>query len=462
MYGVVGVLLVGCVGGGGVRGRPGGAGVGDRLFPRLGNGGYDVRHYRLNLAYDPAARRLSGRAEILARATRELSAFTLDLRGLTVDWVTVDGARAAVNRAGDEVTVRPPEDLAEGALFRTAVRYSGVPRTVIDADGSEEGWLTDGAAGALAVGEPAGSTAWFPGNHHPSDKATYDLAITVPRGVRALSNGVLARETTTGGRTTSVWRSAEPMATYLATLAIGPYRVTSSRSRSGPPVVTAVARAADSPRVRRLAARVPEFLAWAQRRFGPYPFSAAGAIVVPDDLVGYALETQTRPVLPARSFTPGVLAHEIAHQWFGNAVTPARWRDIWLNEGFATYAEWLWREEYEGVPVRRSFDRAFAERDNWAFPPADPPSPAELTAAPVYGRGAMVLHQVRRVVGDPVFFRMLRGWVAEHRYRNASTDDFTGYAEREARRSGGRPAVARLATVWRVWLYGRDRPATAG
>ncbi|WP_323449408.1 M1 family metallopeptidase [Streptomyces yaizuensis] len=451
------VLVAGCTGGdGGVRGRPGGAGLGDRLFPRLGNGGYDVRHYSLTLAYDPARRRIDGTAEILARATRGLSAFNLDLHGLAVSAVTVDGARAAANRAGDELTVRPRDDLAGGALFRTVVRYSGMPRALTDADGSREGWLTDDDAGALAVGEPAGSMTWFPGNHHPRDKATYDLVITVPRGVRAISNGVPGPVTTAGGRTTSVWRSPEPMASYLAVLAIGPYTVarTTTMPRAGLPLVTAVAPGAGGERTRRLSARVPEVLAWAERRFGPYPFSAGGAIVVPDGMVGYALETQSRPVFPVAYFTPGTLAHEIAHQWFGNSVTPESWQDIWLNEGFATYAEWLWTEEDGGARVAESFRRAFADRDNWAFPPADPPSAAEISAPPVYGRGAMVLHRLRRAVGDAVFFRLLRGWAAEHRHGNASTDDFTAYAERVAGR--------KLDAVWDPWLYGSGRPDRAG
>ncbi|WP_197370468.1 M1 family metallopeptidase, partial [Streptomyces clavuligerus] len=436
-----------------VQGREGGAGVGDRLFPRLGNGGYDVRHYRLALEYDPRRRHIEGTAEILARATAGLGSFHLDLDRLTVSEVTVDGAPATARRSGDELIVRPRAPLGEGALFRTVVRYSGTPRALTDADGSREGWLTDPRAGALAVGEPAGSMTWFPGNHHPVDKASQELTVTVPRGLKAVSNGVLARETTRGARTTFVWRSPEPMATYLATLAIGPYALTRSRTGTGLPLVTAVAPAADRAATRRLSARIPAFLSWAERVFGPYPFAAAGAIVVPDDMVGYALETQSRPVFPVGDYTPLTVVHELAHQWYGDSVTPRSWRDIWLNEGFATYAEWLWAEENEGVPVRRSFDKAFADRANWAFPPAEPPSAARLYDAPVYGRGAMVLHRVRRAVGDAVFFRVLRGWAAEHRHGNASTEDFTAYAERAAGRS--------LDAVWDVWLYGAERPADA-
>ncbi|MGV9311800.1 M1 family metallopeptidase [Streptomyces sp. NPDC003691] len=444
------LLLSGCTGGRDGDGGAGAAGVGDALFPRLGNGGYDVRHYTLTLDYEPAAGRLSGTAEILARAGQDLSAFNLDLHGLDVAEVTVDGKRAVAERSGDELTVRPPAGIRRDALFRTAVRYSGSPRTVTDADGSEEGWLRN-PGGALALGEPAGSAAWFPGNHHPSDKATYELAITVPRGLTAVSNGELARRSAGArGATTFVWRSAEPMASYLATVAIGPYELRSSRTPGGLPVVSA-ADPAVAGATRGVTDRIPELLSWAAGRFGPYPFSSAGAIAVRDGDAGYALETQSRPVVPAGMYDVPTLVHELAHQWYGNSVSPAAWRDMWLNEGFATYAEWLWAEDREKVPAQRPFLAAYADDANWAFPPADPPSPARISDPPVYGRGAMVLHKVRQAAGDRAFFALLRGWPEAHRHGNASTAEFTAYAEQVSGRD--------LSAVWDVWLYGDGRPA---
>ncbi|MEU9605021.1 M1 family metallopeptidase [Streptomyces sp. NPDC048057] len=437
------LLLVGCTDGG-ASGTPGAAGLRDPLFPRLGNGGYDVRHYQLTLEYDPTADRLSGTAEILADAAQDLSAFNLDLHGLDVEDVTVDGAPAAANRAGDELTVRPRDELRRDAPFRTVVRYAGTPRTITDRDGAEEGWLRT-AGGALALGQPTGSMAWFPGNHHPSDKATYDVAITVPRELKALSNGELARETTTGGATTSVWRSSAPMASYLATLVIGPYETTNGRTRDGLPVLTA-AEATVAARTAAVAGRVAEVTEWAAGRFGPYPFSSVGAIAVRDGAAGYALETQNRPVIPAGMYDLPTLVHELAHQWYGNSVTPADWRDMWLSEGFATYAEWLWAEDREGTPADESFAEAFATDANWSFPPAAPPSAERVSDPPVYGRGAMVLHQVRRAVGEEKFSALLKGWPAEHRHGNASTEDFTAYAEEVAGQD--------LGKVWKVWLYG--------
>ncbi|MFF3317624.1 M1 family metallopeptidase [Streptomyces sp. NPDC003035] len=450
------LLLAGCTGAadgggvdiGGVRGTPGAAGLRDPYFPKLGNGGYDVTHYALDLAYDPRSGRLDATAMITARAGQDLSAFNLDLAGLTVDSAAVDGAPAAASRAGNELTLRPREDIDKGAVFRTTIAYSGTPETITDADGSKEGWLRT-EDGAVALGQPVGSMAWFPGNHHPSDKATYDITLTVPQGTQAISNGVRTSERTANGRTTSVWHSAEPMASYLATVAVGRYTTKVSATPSGLPVLTAadpVVAAKSAP----LLARIPELLAWQEKTFGPYPFSATGAIVERTGDAGYALETQTRPVFPLDSLTAEILVHELAHQWFGNSVTPATWQDMWLNEGFAVYAEWLYAEDFENTPAQVNFETAFAADINWAFPPARPPAAEDLFDPPVYQRGAMVLHRIRQRVGDRTFRELLAGWAARHRHGNASTADFTAYAEEVAGED--------LGEVWDVWLYGDERP----
>lgn len=443
------VLAAGCTSGDGRSGSggAGAAGLDDPYFPRLGNGGYDVRHYDLALDYDPATGRLTGTATITARATQELSAFNLDLTGLTVDAASVDGEPAAVRRAGPELTVRPAAGVSDGATFRTVIRYSGTPRTLTGDDGAQEGWLRT-SDGALALGQPTGSTAWFPGNHHPSDKASYAVAVTVPQGLQAVSNGELREQRTRGGRTTFVWRSAEPMASYLATVAIGRYDTKVSRTPSGLPVHTATKGAEADP---ELLARIPELLAWEVENFGPYPFSSVGAIVDPTVDVQYALETQTRPFYAEDTFTVEFVVHELAHQWYGNSVSPESWRDMWLNESFAQYAEWLYAEDFEGTPAQKSFEDAFADPDNWAFAPAEPPSAADISADPVYYRGAMVLHKVRLAVGDDTFWEVLRGWPAKYRHANASTEDFTRYVEEMAGED--------LDALWETWLYGEERPA---
>ncbi|MFJ7086217.1 M1 family metallopeptidase [Streptomyces griseus] len=441
---------------GGVEGTPGAVGLRDPYFPGLGNGGYDVTHYGLELDVDPAAGRLRGTATITARATQDLSAFHLDLLGLDVESATVEGRRAAVNRAGKELTLRPAPGaegrLRKGRTFTAVVRYSGSPQTVTDPDGSKEGWLPT-ADGAVALGEPTGSMAWFPGNHHPSDKAAYDIGITVPEGLAAISNGELVSRRTANGRTAYRWRTAEPMASYLATVAVGRFATEESVTPDGVRLFTAVdpESAAASEDV---LARMPAVLKWAAGKFGPYPFSSAGAIVERTGDSSYALETQNRPVYPGPPDT-ALLVHELAHQWFGNSVTPKTWRDMWLNEGFATYAEWLWAADHEDVPVEESFREAYEDDANWAFPPADPPTAADLSEPPVYGRGAMVVHRIRLAVDDDAaFFALVRGWTKKYRHGNAATDDFTAYVEEETGQDLGR--------LWDAWLHGGSRPPLKG
>ncbi|WP_142264934.1 M1 family metallopeptidase [Streptomyces sp. SLBN-115] len=437
------------------RDASGAPGVGDPYFPKAGNGGYDVSHYGLTLAYTPDGNRLTGTAVVTGRATEDLAAFDLDLAGMKVEEVTVGGDTAEFRRDGQELIVRPPGALSDGETFEVRVRYSGSPRTITDPDGSKEGWLRT-ADGALALGEPTGSMAWFPGNHHPSDKASYDIAVTVPKGLTAVSNGELrSARTADDGRTTFTWHTAEPMASYVATLAIGRYTVTRSATQGGLPVYVAV----DPSQVtasRKVLARLPEVMEWAEYNFGPYPFSSTGAIVDRPEDVEYALETQNRPVYPGAPDT-ATLVHETAHQWFGDSVTPKSWQDMWLNESLATYAEWLWTEDEGGATAEETFTELYDHgedeyEDLWAFPPAKPTSAAHVSDTPVYQRGAMVIHRIRQAVGDDTFYDIVQGWAAAHRHGSADTDDFTAFVEKQAPDED-------FDEIWADWLYGEGKPA---
>ncbi len=433
----------------------GAPGLGDRLFPDAGNGGYDVTHYGLDLFYDPGTGQLRGNAAISATATERLVRFNLDLTGLHVRRVTVGGRAARISRDGSELVVRPAAPVARGARFETTVSYQGVPRTLTDADGSREGWFRNDD-GALALGEPIGSMAWFPGNHHPSDKAAYDITVSVPASLTAVSNGELVAERAAGGRWAFHWREARPMASYLATVAIGRFDVSRSRTPAGLPLYTAVDPRSDDAASKAALRRIPEILAWESGLFGSYPFGSSGAIVdhMADGRVGYALETQTRPVFPGDGPPPAVdlstLVHELAHQWFGDSVTPSAWQDMWLNEGFATYAQWLWAQHEGGPSVDRSAAAAFADPANRAFPPASPPAVAAVSGPPVYGGGALVLYELRRALGERVQLRILKDWATTHRYGNASTADFTAFCARYTSRD--------LGPLFDTWLYGRRRP----
>ncbi|CAM5605483.1 metallopeptidase [Streptomyces spiroverticillatus] len=462
----------GCTGEGVPTGTPGAHGLRDPLFPKLGNGGYDVAHYALDLDYTPATNRLKGTATITAKATQELSAFNLDLAGLTVDSATVEGEQAAARQAGTELTLRPKRDLRKGETFTAVVRYSGSPQEVKDVDKAREGWLRPKDKKlSVAVGQPAGSMAWFPGNNHPADKATYDIKITVPQGQTAISNGELKTPPrTANGRTTFDWQMREPMASYLAMVTIGDFKIWESKANAEfeadgktpkrtVPVYAAAEESVDASSL-ELRKQIPELMDWAVTYFGPYPFDSIGSVVTRGrGDVGYALEAQTKPVYAGVTDGEGASLdeaqlHEIAHQWFGNSVSPKGWTDMWLNEGFATYAEWLWEEdELEGGnTAQQSFEEAFAADANWEFPPASPPGPKYVSESPVYYGGAMVLHKIRQAVGDDTFFEILEEWPAAYRGKNASTADFTAFVEKKT--------GADLSAVWDVWLYGGERPAT--
>ncbi|MEU0119262.1 M1 family metallopeptidase [Streptomyces bobili] len=425
-------------------------GVGDPYFPLAGNGGYHVDHYGLTLRYDPATRHLDGKAVLTARATQALTRFDLDLNGLKVTALTVDHVKAGHRRDGQELVVTPHRALRKGERFRVSVTYSGTPGPVTDPDGSLDGWIpTDD--GAFVAGEPQGAMTWFPANNHPTDKSSYDFAITVPKGRTAVANGVLLGKRTAHGRTTYRWRQAEPMAAYLATATVGTFQVRQYTTRDGIKVYDAV-DPREAAAAKPVLAKLPAVLEWGSGLFGPYPYRAAGSVVDHAPNVGYALETQTRPVYD-RAPDLSTLVHESAHQWFGDSVSLTSWKDIWLNEGFATYAEWLYAEQHGGDSAQAAFDALYARPavdGLWAFPPGDPGSGAGIFGTPVYARGAMALHVLRTTVGDRAFFHVLRAWVAAHHDGNGTTAQF----ERLAEKVSGKD----LGSLFTTWLYAQGKP----
>ena len=430
---------------------PGADGVGDTYFPTYGNGGYDVAGYDLNLRFDPAGGELGGTATITATATQDLSRFDLDLAKLTARSVQVDGVKATATADRNELVITPATGIARGKSFTVLVDYGGTPARLANKTLGEGGWLRSGA-GAIALGQPESASTWFPVNDHPSDKATFKLAMTVPDGLEVVSVGVPGPQTSAAGWTTWRWTEKSPLAGYLSMVAIGNYRVTTA-THQGKPMITALPDElpAAGPAAKSLA-RTGEIADFLATRFGPYPFDAYGGIVIADDRIRYALETQTRPAYAAGFFTTGenttVVAHELAHQWFGDSVALDKWQDIWLNEGFATYAEWLWREHDGDRTVQDSFDRTYAGFD-WNQKAGDPGVNRLFGDGP-YQRGAMTVFALRKTIGDDAFGKLLTTWTSEHRDRNASTDDLIRLAERLSGKD--------LDAFFQSWLNSTDRP----
>jgi aminopeptidase N len=435
----------------------GASGAGDPYFPLQGNGGYDVGHYALDLRYDPATDRLSGTVTISATATEALTRFDLDLRReLAVSSVTVNGVAASYAQPADlvqELVVTPAQPLSLGQGFTVAVSYAGVPPVITDPDNSIEGMVPT-EDGVFTVGEPQGSPGWYPCNDTPTDKATYDFRATVPQGLTAVANGELVgTPTTSAGWTTFTWHSGQPMSTYLSTVTVGAFETSTGTTPAGIPYYLAVDPTAAA-QSQVVLSKLPAIVDYFQSVYGTYPFSSAGAIVDPAKEVGYALETQTKPIFdrPPDELT---LAHELAHQWYGDAVTLERWRDIWLNEGFAEFSSWLWSEHTGQASAQQFFDRWYAQPAShdyfWDPPPADPGDPAHIFAWSEYERGAMTLQALRVKLGDPTFFQIMRGWYGRHLYGNARVEDFTAYAQQV---SG-----ADLHHFFDVWLYQPGKPA---
>lgn len=432
------------------RFSPGAAGAGDPFYPSAGNGGYDVSDYRLDLNYSVKSRKLDATAQITATALQDLSSFNLDFRGPKVRKIVVGDAEAAFERQGQELVIAPGAGIPRGDVFETVVSYSGRPAAIREPDGSKSGWFeTDD--GSVVAAEPQGAPAWYPANDDLTDKALFEFRIRVPDGIEAVANGAFAGRSTKGRGTEWRWKTTEPMAPYLATVATGQFKIVRS-TVSGIPSITAV-----DPRLWRKSRdalrRSGKILSLFERLFGPYPFGQTGAIV-DDAKIGFALETQTRPVYDSAP-DDALVAHELAHQWFGDSVGLERWQDMWLNEGFATWAEWRWNQEAGGPSTAKKLRRLLrvpASDDGfWDPPPAAIPTPAQLFADSVYVRGAMALEALRLQIGKPAFLATLRTWAARYRYSSASIPEFIALAEAQSGQE--------LDSFFDVWLVQPGKPA---
>ena len=435
--------------------------AGDRLFPGIGNGGYDARHYDLTLAYDSTTKLLQGTAAIDAAALKNLSEYSLDLLGMPVSSVLVDGRQASFKLEPGKLIVTPPAGIPLGASFTTTVTYANPVVAYTDPDGSSEGWVPT-SDGAFVVNEPVGSMSWFPNDNVPSDKATYDLHVTVAGTHEVLGSGNLLSNTPNAdGTRTWHWREDSPMASYLVTATNGEFDFTQDGSTyyGLDSSYTAPQKVAMTSRL----TQTPSILSFHAGFLGtPYPFTASGG-VIDKSSVGYALETQTKPMYAVSSSADptspplSTISHELAHQWFGDDVSPATWSDIWLNEGPAEFMSWLWQERSGNGPLttKQQFDTAYANPAmDWSVPPAAPPTAADMfNTDAMYTRGAMTMEALREIMGEDKFKTVLASYLAAHRYGNASTRQFIDLMKAESGVDAGQ-----LDIFFREWLYGTEKP----
>ncbi|MCQ1957809.1 M1 family metallopeptidase [Arthrobacter sp. zg-Y826] len=406
----------------------------DPYTPASGSTELSINEYDLTLDYDVGLNRLKGQARLAGSALVDIEQLTLDLdRPIRVEEVllwcagTPVDVRSFRQRRG-KLAITPSRDLKAGDSFRLSIRYRGKPRAGNGLWG-DIGW-EELADGALVAGQPTGAPSWFPCNDLPADKARYRISVTVESGYRVTCNGELVSHEDRRGRETWVFEQPEPMSTYLATVQIGRYECLDlpgdvPQSVVAPPSLADRARAALS--------RQDAMMTLFASRFGPYPFGRY-TVVVTDDELEIPLEAQSVSVFGRNHLGPAsasLVAHELAHQWFGNSVTAGKWRDIWLHEGFATYAEWIWAEAADGVSSdqRAAVDLEWLQHQRQDLQLADP-GPAAMFDERVYRRGALTLHILRRSAGDGIFFELLQEWTQKYRHSCAGTRDFLDLADK--------------------------------
>jgi len=451
---------------------PGAAGIGDRLFPKLGNGGYDVGHYDVGLNYATAApaQGIDGTVTITAKATQALSRFDLDFAGDSVGSVAVNGQPATFTRSGQELIVTPAQPLPKGKSFAvTVANYTAHPTNPSESNILDDAFVIT-PDGSATFGQPAAAHLFLPSNDHPRDKATFTFRFDVPAGETAVANGELTSQTTANGRTQYVYEQRQPMATELIQLAVGSYKVIDRGTHGGVHFRDVV-----SPRLQaRLADKLPlelSQLTWLKDRLGAYPFKTYGSFVI-DAQIGASLETQTLSIFDRTPFVRSTtwrttMLHEASHQWFGDSVAPREWSDVWLNEGHATYYEWSWAGEHGGLRPAFGPSDTFIGAMKYMYgqgdfyrreiePVAKPKSGSFrfLFSPQQYYGGALVLYALRQKVGTKAFEKIERAWVKRYAGKSASTADYIALASSVSRKHVG--------PFLHEWLYGTKTPPMPG
>jgi aminopeptidase N len=453
--------------------RPGAPGIGDRLFPTLGNGGYDAAHYHLDMTYPTAQpeQTVDGEVTMVAHATQSLSSFNLDFAGDSVEGVRVNGRSAGWERSGNELVITPRNAIKDHRRFVATVDFTSGP--YVPTDTLPFGWFTT-LDGSVTAGQPDQSQTIYPVNDHPADKASYSFRLDVPEGVTAVANGVQLWSRTRAGRTVSYHLMRQPMASELIQLAVGDLTVV-DRGRTRGVHLRDVAPTSLAATFEPQLASTPNHMNWMVDRVGDYPFDTYGVLAA-NQQFGYALETQTLSLHPGFVFQPAypdwarqpLMVHELAHQWFGDSVAPREWSDLWLNEGHATWYEWLFGDEFfraeiaENLEVADFTDRvrqAYEQGDIWRDqygPVARPASNElfELFSPNVYDGGAVVLYALRQEIGERAFAELERRWAQANEGESVGTRDFIALASRVAGRN--------LRAFLSDWVYGTETPPMPG
>ncbi len=429
--------------------------AGDPYYPTAGNGGYDVTGYQVNMRFDPATKVLDAVTTIRATVVEPttLGRLSFDLQpSMVVAAVTVDDMAAGFAQQEAKLRVTPVVGLAPGAAVTVVVTYTGTPTGIGDTGGLVQGgWYTLDSGGAVAMGEPFSASAWYPVNEVPTDRATFAVTAEVPVGWQVISNGLPVIDDlpeADDGYAVFGWAEPSEMASYLSMVYIDSFTRTQDSTADGLPVINAYAKGRDVDRA--IAERTGEYLDFLATKFGPYPFTSTGGVYLADSM-GFALETQTRPIYSVGMGDAGTVVHELAHQWFGNDVTIRTWADICLNECFASYASWLWRE-HTGADLDEEYRLTLAflgrQPSFWTSPLYDMGAGNEFSA--VYTRGPLALHALRRTMGEEKFAELLLSWIEANSGKSASWSEFEALA--------GTIAGKDLTPFLQAWFHGTTVP----
>ena len=450
---------------------PGATGIGDRLYPELGNGGYDALHYALNLRYATSkpSQGIDGTVTMTARATQSLSRFDLDFAGKGVGSVRVNGQAASFRRVREEIVITPRRAIKKGHRFVVQVRHFTADPTVVDEDDERTTAFAISPDGSATAGQPNYMHLVYPSNDHPRDKATFSFRFDVPAGQTAVANGDFTGRRVAHGRAVWTYEMRRPMATELTNLVVGKFTVVQRGTVNGVRIRDVVpTRLLDYYNARLPVERGQ--VAWMEQRVGRYPFHQYGTLVN-DAPIGFALENQTLSLYdpvwweyPQGVWEP-VMTHELAHQWFGDDVAPWSWSDIWQNEGHATWYELLYAAERgqlaDDTGLEGDFTEVmrqlYAQGDEWraeSGPVARPTDASQQFADNVYYGGAVVLYALRQKIGATAFQHVERAWVRQYAGRSASTQDFIRLASRVSGRN--------LRPFLTAWLYGTTTPPMPG
>ncbi|MCP4417090.1 MAG: M1 family metallopeptidase, partial [Chloroflexi bacterium] len=404
--------------------------IGDPYAPELGNMGYDVTHYNLLMALDPAVTNIDATVIIEGVVTSPtLATLSLDFVGFEISEVLLDGQLVDFVHEDDKLILFPSQPWSENSLFEISVSYAGAPEerpSPYVGFAEAVGMHFVRGKSIFVLSEPDGARFWFPNNDHPRDKAIFRFEITVPAGLTAVANGLLLEQIDATNHSTFIWEHDFPMASYLATVVVDEFVRLESVSSEG-----ILLRHYVPPEMENRFETITnstEAIEWMGERFGSYPFEAFGYVLT--DVQGVSLETQTMVLLANDMMSERVAIHELAHMWFGDWVSLDSWQQMWRNEGFATYVQLMWetQDDAEDLALVIEAFRAGVEDRNDQHPLGNPP-PIELFGYNTYIKGAVMVHELRLEVGDDAFFDGLQTYFATYGGGSASDAQFQAVME---------------------------------